>query len=327
MKKDASFAFEWAYALATLCFGFGLFLDGWAHNHLESSLESFFTPWHAVFYAGYTFSALAMFGWILSRRRGGSFFQAVPVGHGLSVVGIVLFALGGVADMNWHLIFGIEADIEALLSPSHLLLAAGMLLMVTGGMRHHFATRAPGLRQHFVSAFPLIASMTLIVAVLTFMTQFLHHTQIAAFGDLPSDTVGAQAKSLSSMLIFSIVLTGTVSAALRQTRRLPFGTLTFMMTAVVSALALMQYGTECIPAALLAGLACDLYLEFTKPSVARWRLLLFLLPTLYYGLMFLMLIAVRGTWWSVHMWTGAVVYGGFAGLLVGAVAWPVTKKG
>ncbi len=88
----------------------------------------------------------------------------------------------------------------------------------------------------------------------------------------------------------------------------------------------MQYGTECIPAALLAGLIGDLCIEFMKPSIARWRLLMFILPVAYYGLMFLSLIYVRGTWWSVHMWTGAIFYGGFAGLLMSAVTWPVSKS-
>jgi hypothetical protein len=39
---------------------FGIFLDGWAHN-TRPTLETFFTPWHAVFYAGF----LALAGWIL----------------------------------------------------------------------------------------------------------------------------------------------------------------------------------------------------------------------------------------------------------------------
>ncbi len=30
----------------------GLSLDGWAHRN-RPELESFFTPWHAVFYAGF----------------------------------------------------------------------------------------------------------------------------------------------------------------------------------------------------------------------------------------------------------------------------------
>jgi len=30
----------------------GIFIDGWAHNTQGEALETFFTPWHAVFYSG-----------------------------------------------------------------------------------------------------------------------------------------------------------------------------------------------------------------------------------------------------------------------------------
>jgi hypothetical protein len=46
----------------------GLFVDGWAHN-TRPRLESFFTPWHGLFYSGFAAAA----GWICwqvwSRRR------------------------------------------------------------------------------------------------------------------------------------------------------------------------------------------------------------------------------------------------------------------
>ncbi len=34
----------------------GLFLDGWAHDNVPE-LESFLTPWHAVFYSGFVATA------------------------------------------------------------------------------------------------------------------------------------------------------------------------------------------------------------------------------------------------------------------------------
>src|SRR3712207_9367096 len=43
----------------------GLFVDGWAHNNLDTSLESFFTPWHALFYSGFTACA----GWLAWRSQ------------------------------------------------------------------------------------------------------------------------------------------------------------------------------------------------------------------------------------------------------------------
>src|SRR6266702_774121 len=37
--------------------------------------------------------------------------------------------------MLWHIAFGVEADVESLISPSHLVLAVGSTLMLTGPLR------------------------------------------------------------------------------------------------------------------------------------------------------------------------------------------------
>ena len=48
--------------LGTVLFGLwmtvGLFLDGYFHQNLDDDVESFLTPWHCVFYAGFVASAL-----------------------------------------------------------------------------------------------------------------------------------------------------------------------------------------------------------------------------------------------------------------------------
>ncbi|MGH2358015.1 MAG: hypothetical protein ACRDGJ_08370, partial [Candidatus Limnocylindria bacterium] len=124
----------------------GLFVDGWAHN-TRPLLETFFTPWHAVFYSG--FAALATWvGWSVSRRRrpGLSWRAAVPPGYGLAVVGLGLFLASGVGDMAWHLVFGIEQDIDALLSQTHLGLFLGALLAVTAPLRSAWADPASDRR-------------------------------------------------------------------------------------------------------------------------------------------------------------------------------------
>src|SRR5579859_3029683 len=98
----------------------GIFLDGWAHNHI-AQLETFFTIWHAVLYSGYMATAAFLLGsWLRHRVPGASWEQGLPAGYEASLVGAVIFAFGGVADMAWHLLFGIEASISALLSPTHL---------------------------------------------------------------------------------------------------------------------------------------------------------------------------------------------------------------
>ena len=59
----------------------------------------------------------------------------MPPGYELAIVGVLIFMAGGVGDMIWHEIFGIEIGVEALLSPTHLILAVGMTLIISGPFR------------------------------------------------------------------------------------------------------------------------------------------------------------------------------------------------
>jgi hypothetical protein len=49
----------------------GGYVDGWAHNHLATTLESFFTPWHAAFYSGFMAVAGVTAGALLANRARG----------------------------------------------------------------------------------------------------------------------------------------------------------------------------------------------------------------------------------------------------------------
>src|SRR6266508_3553037 len=124
----------------------GLFLDGWAHN-TRPQLETFFTPWHAMFYSGYV-AAAAWMGWsVWSRHHAGTAWRdAVPAGYGPAVAGLALFAVSGLGDMAWHLAFGIEQDVAALLSPTHLGLFTGGFLVVTAPLRSVWADPSLGRR-------------------------------------------------------------------------------------------------------------------------------------------------------------------------------------
>jgi hypothetical protein len=70
--------YDWTVVLLSGWFVGGLFLDGWAHHYIPE-LESFFSPWHAVFYMGF----LAVAGFLSSIRttplRGG-----LPCSHSSS---------------------------------------------------------------------------------------------------------------------------------------------------------------------------------------------------------------------------------------------------
>jgi hypothetical protein len=63
------------------------------------------------------------------------------------LAGLALFAAAGLGDMAWHLAFGIEQDLAALLSPSHLGLFAG-------GLHPAFANRGSSDQLRSLGAFP-----------------------------------------------------------------------------------------------------------------------------------------------------------------------------
>lgn len=79
---------------------------------------------------------------VRNARRGHSLRRALPYGYGLALAGVLLFAAGGVLDLLWHTLFGIEADLDALLSPTHLKLALAAMLIFREQRRLNSRRRA-----------------------------------------------------------------------------------------------------------------------------------------------------------------------------------------
>src|SRR5947209_4133421 len=79
-------------ALLGTWFTVGLFLDAWAHNNVPK-LETFFTPWHAVFYSGFVATA-AWIGWTVrdALRSGRPDFRSMPAGYASATVAVAGFA-------------------------------------------------------------------------------------------------------------------------------------------------------------------------------------------------------------------------------------------
>ncbi len=133
----------WRRDLVTALIGLwivvGVHIDGWAHVHLRGRIENFFTPWHATFYSGLAAYAGWMFVIALRQRQPADTalqtFQRLPLGYGAGAIGAAIFATGGAVDLLWHELIGIEASIDALLSPPHLALMTGVLLMGTAAWR------------------------------------------------------------------------------------------------------------------------------------------------------------------------------------------------
>ncbi|MFO7631949.1 MAG: hypothetical protein R6W76_05370, partial [Caldilinea sp.] len=198
--------FDYFFIVLSAIFVGGLFLDGWAHNHGMVD-DSFFTPWHAFFYGGFALIALSLIGAALLNHRSGAPWRAVlPAGYGLAALGAIIFSGGGVGDLVWHELFGIEEDFEALVSPTHLLLGIGMALIVTAPLRA--AWRRPDSAGWHGLA-PALLSATLLLSIFTFFMMFSHPLMSIIGGRAHSafnQEVGQVAGVISLMLIAALLL-------------------------------------------------------------------------------------------------------------------------
>ncbi|GAC1390696.1 MAG: hypothetical protein NVS4B11_28030 [Ktedonobacteraceae bacterium] len=166
--------FDWIVTLLGSVLVSGIYLDAWAHAHGRVD-NTFFTPWHAVLYSGFAITAgvlvVHLFG---NRLKGYPWRKAIAPGYGLSVLGVFIFATGGVLDMLWHIFFGIEVSIEILLSPTHLMLALGVVLIVTGPLRAAWLRFSVLKGSGWRTLLPAVLSVTLILSIFMLFTQYAH---------------------------------------------------------------------------------------------------------------------------------------------------------
>jgi hypothetical protein len=331
-----SLRFDWAVILASLWFLAGQFVDGWAHNNLASSLETFFTPWHGVFYSGYlAVASVLAFTQARNMQRGYPWRRALPNGYWLSLLGVMLFSVGGVGDLIWHSLFGIEANMEALLSPTHLMLATGAMLFYTGPLRAAWGRSPSETKPGWASSLPAIISLLMVLSLLTFFTQYAHFMNYPALlVQRPTDasylaTYFPSLYGVASALIPTALLTGVILLALRRWD-LPRGTLTLLLTANSALMWAMKFNRASdfwvlLVAAFAAGLVGDVLLGWLKPSVARvWALRVFAFSLPFALVLFnhLALLATAGLWWKIHMWLGVPFVAGVGGLLLSFLAQP-----
>jgi hypothetical protein len=246
-----------------------------------------------VLYSGWLANT-AFFGAVAvrARRRGHSWRQVLPAGYGLSLVGCVAFGAGGVPDMVWHQLLGIERDFSAVLSPTHLLLMASAALILAGPLRSawHGGSRRAGYGAALSGAF--------LLAMLTFWGQFNHPFIDRWVSEPPGvmlpdwiiQEMGVQGVVLSASMLSGVVL------AMVSRFRLPPGSLTLIMGINAFLITVIEQLSSMVLVALLAGVIGDVLLAVLRPSarrVGQLRLFAFLLPAELYLLYFATTLAQR----------------------------------
>lgn len=310
--------FDWSFALLSAWLVGGVFLDGWAHNHGKVD-DVFFTPWHAVLYSGALAIALFLSGtYARNLLRGSAWPHVLPAGYGLSLIGAVLFLASGALDLTWHELFGVEVNLEALLSPTHLLLAASGILMIGGPLRA--ARRWSQANGDWRTLGPLLIAATLTLSLLSFFTQYGHPIAepIAARDFVPYANGFVRALGVSGILLQSALLMGMICLLTRRWSP-PFGALTLLIGLNGALMSIFHDEYRLLPAVLASGLFADAILRWLKPSAARpaqLRLFAFAVPSMFYGLYFVTLWLTGGIAWTIHLWAGAIALAGTIGVFV-----------
>lgn len=299
------------------CFIGGLFLDGWAHNHGLVD-KTFFTPWHALLYSAFAANAAALLSVIfLNHRRGHAWFDSIPDGYALSLLGVPLFAVGGVGDLIWHTLFGFEVGIEPLLSPTHLVLAYSGILIMSGPLRAGMRRADPLSRQGWATLLPAILSLTATFSVSTFFTSFAHPMvqtwTLFAQGD------DGKALGVASILLQAGIMMGFVLLAIRRWK-MPIGSFTLIFTLNAALMSLFKDQHLLIPVATLAGIIVDVLYWWLKPSMSNapiLRFFAFMVPFVYYLSFFVSIMLYSGgISWTIHLWLGSTFMSGVIGLVL-----------
>ncbi len=316
----------------------GLYTDaGW---HIRHDVDTFFTWAHALLYSGLLL-LLCLIGsrYAAALRRHETLSAALGAAYRWSGVGVLVFLLGGIADMINHVYFGFEAGFDALLSPTHQVIGAGVLLIISGPIRSAVAQmpRPATLAQQL----PAIVSAAAILELVHWGTQVFFRVDAArSLGVIVPHEIDAnaltlmtihfyqQGGSLIAVILQSLLMMGTAFYLVRNFRLQP-GALTLLfvlgngLIAITHSLGWLD--AVCVlTASIAAGIAGDAFLSRAPPYFGsrRWfASFAFVVPVVYAAALLLFTIAfMGGTWWDPLFAVGAVFYAGLFSLLLSFVA-------
>jgi hypothetical protein len=254
-----------------------------------------------------------------------------------AALGLAVFGVGGLVDLAWHQIFGIEIAVDALVSPSHLPLGTGGLLILTSGLRANHVLSRAGAASPSAWSLPAVLSLTLATALVAFfllyVSPFPIPPPVETFVPTPEGTPGhTQAElpviaGLGAYLVSTILVTVPFLLMLRRRAGLPWGG----MTLLVGIIAVLSVAVLDFPPVALAGaLGATVGAAVADLGLDRLRRLAdrrFMPSVLAAGVVVLVwsgqltgLALADALRWPVSLWSGVVVLAGFAAAALGMLA-------
>jgi hypothetical protein len=310
----------------------GFFLDAWAHGHVP--VESFFTPYHAVFYSGMLALALVIAGFALRNRAlGYDWANAVPRCYRLPLLGVPIFLLGGIGDMLWHRMLGIEEGVDALLSPTHQVLGLAIFFLSSGPIRSVLGDRA--------QATTLARQMPLVLGLATWLI-LAHFGTAYAFDpaagrtNAPPPIAPFSSNYLTALAIgYYKIATGVLIVIFQSTLITGFAlwlvsrmhpcpgmlTLLFVIGNVPAAAAFTNQTpllAVTFAQSLLTGILADALIVFYDPhpspgKMEAFRWFAVAVPMTYIGIYLVGTLIADGIWWDWNVALGSWIWSGVCG--------------
>lgn len=137
-----------------------------------------------------------------------------------------------------------------------------------------------------------------------------------AFITHPADS--GQAIGIASIIIQTGIFMSIILAVLKKWE-FPFGSFGLMLGLNAILMSVLQDQYRFIPGFITAGLVTDLLYKAIKPKNSNpkaVRLFATLTPVIIYSIYTATIFLTSGTWWSIHLWAGAVVIAEITGFLL-----------
>lgn len=327
-----SIALDYGVGICCVWISGGFFLDAWAHGHVP--VESFFTPYHAVFYSGMLAVTLLVVMYALHYRAlGYDWAHSIPRSYRLAIVGIPLFVLAGVGDMLWHRVFGIEEGVDALLSPTHQVLGLSIFFLASGPIRSVLADRAYATT--LVRQLPLVFGLATWLILAHFGTAYAFDPA-AGRTNAPPPTVPFTPDYLTALAIgYYKIATGALVVIFQSTLIAGFalwlvsrlrpcpGLLTLLLLiGNVPAAAAFTNQTPLLEMTLLqsliAGIVGDTLIALYDPYPSQAKMKAFrwfavVVPMTYIGVYLVGMATTERIWWDWNIALGSWIWSGVCG--------------
>ena len=142
LKTTSNKISQASFLIATIGVTLSLWGASWdVTSHLLREPETFFTPSHTILYIGVGISLIsAILSLFLLVRKKQLRKNPIAFGFKLIIAGAIMQVIAGPVDFYWHELFGIDG----LLSPTHIVLALGVIIVSIGSLVGFARTKNQG---------------------------------------------------------------------------------------------------------------------------------------------------------------------------------------